>query len=201
MTMAKTGILGGTFNPPHLGHVHAAKAAADALGLDRVFLIPANIPPHKAEPAGATPLQRLEMTKLAAKADKRFSVLDLELRREGKSYSVDTIRELSALYPYDEFWFIVGTDMFLTLHQWFLAEEFLKKTGIAVVPRDAQGLEPIWAQKRMLEETFGARIFVVDVPPLEISSTEVRVGQKRAQVTPEVAEYIRKNGLYGRISP
>ncbi len=114
---------------------------------------------------------------------------------------MDTIRELSALYPDDEFWFIVGTDMFLTLHRWFQAEEFLKKTGIAVVPRDEQGLEPLWAQKHMLEETFGARICVVDVPPLEISSTEIRIGQKRAQVMPEVAEYIRKNGLYRWVSP
>jgi nicotinate-nucleotide adenylyltransferase len=194
--MAKTGILGGTFNPPHLGHLHAARAAAKALSLDRVFLIPTNIPPHKEGPAGATPSQRLEMTRLAAGENQLFSVLDCELRREGKSYSVDTVNELSATYPEDEFWFIVGTDMFLTLHQWHKADELLRKTGIAVVPRDKSGLAPLFAQKQKLEEKFGAKIYVVDVPPLEISSTDIRFGQKQAYISPEVAEYIQNKGLY-----
>ena len=114
----KIGIYGGTFNPPHLGHIAAARAVFELLKLDRLLLIPVGMPPHKDLPAGSpTPAQRLEMTRLAGEQmglGDRVETLDLELRREGRSFTSDTLRQLKELYPDDELWLLMGTDMFLT---------------------------------------------------------------------------------------
>ena len=118
----RIGIYGGTFNPPHLGHLTAAKAAFELLRLDRLLLIPASQPPHKALPAGSPSAeQRLALTRLAAEQlelGDRVEVLDIELRRQGKSYTVDTLEELRRQYPGAELWLLMGTDMFLTFQAW-----------------------------------------------------------------------------------
>ena len=118
----KIGIYGGTFNPIHLGHMAAAKFAAEYLELDKLLLIPAGIPPHKAMAEDtALPEQRLAMTKLAAQSPELAGVAevsDIELRREGKSYTVDTLRALREQYPEDQLYLLMGTDMFLTLQYW-----------------------------------------------------------------------------------
>ena len=117
----KIGIYGGTFNPPHLGHMEAARTAIQVLGLDKLLLIPAGVPPHKAMPEGSPDQdQRLEMTRLAAEQtglDNKVEVLDIELRREGRSYTAETLAQLKEQYPEDELWLLMGTDMFLTLHR------------------------------------------------------------------------------------
>ena len=111
----RIGVYGGTFNPIHRGHLTAARAAADALGLEKVLLIPDNLPPHKALPAGsATGEDRLEMCRLTAGEVPGMEVLDLELRRSGPSYTSDTLAELHAQYPDDELWLLVGSDMCLS---------------------------------------------------------------------------------------
>ena len=110
------GFLGGTFNPPHLGHIHAARAAMEQLGLDELYFIPTGEPPHKVLPEDtASAVQRLEMTRLAASGIPHAKALDLEIRREGPSYSVLTARELLEEDPEGELWLLCGTDMFLTL--------------------------------------------------------------------------------------
>ena len=196
----RIGVLGGTFNPPHIGHTHAASAARDALGLDLVLLIPANLPPHKTIPEGsASTAQRLEMTRLAAQSI-GAQVCTVELDRGGKSYTADTLELLQGMYPGAEIWLIIGTDMFLTIHQWYEPERIFAAARLAVVAREADTQEEICAHKKWLAENYGARADVINTDAVEISSTELRDGEVPAQefLSPEVLEYIRENRLYER---
>ena len=124
----KIGIYGGTFDPPHLGHMEAAKAALDKLGLDRLLIIPDREPPHKDLAAeAATPQQRLDMAALMADGlGPRAEASDLELRREGKSYTADTVEKLHEQFPEDELWLLMGTDMFLTVQNWYQPERIFQ---------------------------------------------------------------------------
>ena len=135
----RIGVYGGTFNPPHLGHVTAARAVFELLKLDRLLLVPAGLPPHKALPAGSpTPEQRLELTRLAGEQlglGDQVQTLDIEVHREGRSFTADTLRQLRAQYPEAELWLLMGTDMFLTLQDWHAPEEILSLAGIAAFGR------------------------------------------------------------------
>ena len=141
----KIGIYGGTFNPPHLGHLTAAAAVVSMLKLDKLLLIPASIPPHKALPAGSpTAEQRLEMTRLAGEQlglGDRVETLDMELRRQGKSYTSDTLAALKAQYPEDELWLLMGTDMFLSFQTWHEPEKIASLAGIAAFGRQIHGFD------------------------------------------------------------
>ena len=127
----KIGVYGGSFNPPHLGHVRAAQACKRALGLDCVLVIPASIPPHKQMASGsATAMERLKLTQLAFSQLPGFEVLDMELRREGKSYTVDTIRALKEQYKQSDLYLMMGTDMFLSFQDWYCPEEIAKNARL-----------------------------------------------------------------------
>ncbi|MCD8005153.1 MAG: nicotinate-nicotinamide nucleotide adenylyltransferase, partial [Oscillospiraceae bacterium] len=138
----KIGIFGGTFDPPHLGHMEAARTAVAALELDRLLFVPARTPPHKNLPEdGASPAQRLEMTELMADGLGMPGVArasGLELEREGKSYTADTLRQLHELFPQDELWLLVGSDMFLSLHRWSRPEEIMALAGVAAFDSTAR---------------------------------------------------------------
>ncbi|MCF2664116.1 nicotinate (nicotinamide) nucleotide adenylyltransferase [Oscillibacter valericigenes] len=203
----KIGIFGGTFNPPHLGHITAAREAFALLGLDRLLLIPAGLPPHKELPAGSpTAAQRLEMTRLAAEATElgdRVEVLDLELRREGRSYTSDTLAALKAQYPEDELWLLMGTDMFLSLQTWHEPERVLSLVNIAAFGRRAADTESSFAvQREYLCRTWPqASIRTLSIPGVvEVSSTELReklkAGQGSDLLAPAVYGYILREGLY-----
>ena len=177
----KIGVYGGTFNPPHLGHITAAKAVFEMLGLDLLLLIPAGVPPHKQMPEGSpTADQRLEMTRLAGEQlglGKKVQVLDLELKREGRSFTADTLEELKKRYPEDELWLLMGTDMFLTLQAWRSPEKILSLAGIAAFGRTEADSEELFAvQREYLSRTYPqARIFTLTIPGVvDISSTELR---------------------------
>ena len=196
----KIGIYGGTFNPPHLGHLTAAKAAIRQLGLDQMLLIPAAVPPHKEIPAGSPDgEQRLAMTKLAfADIWPQVTVTDLELRREGKSYTSDTLRELKEKYPEDELYFLMGTDMFLSLETWHEPEEVMALAHLGVFARERG--DDLSVQKAHLESRYGARITLVDNPDvIEVSSTEIRtdLAAHRDKLAEPVWGYIRREQLYG----
>lgn len=201
----KTGIYGGSFNPIHKGHLTAALSAARQLGLDRLFLIPASVPPHKQLSAdSATAQQRLEMTLLAtAEMDCKVEVLDIELKRTGKSYTSDTLRELKAQYPDDELWLLMGTDMFLSLQTWHEPEVIMSLASIGAFSRTVEGEdEEFAAQEKFLEETYGARVVTLENPRvIEISSTQVRAslpkGDGKEYLTAAVYGYILRHGLYG----
>ena len=200
----RIGVYGGTFNPIHRGHLTAARAAADALGLEKVLLIPDNLPPHKALPAGsATGDDRLEMCRLTAGEVPGMEVLDLELRRSGPSYTSDTLAELHAQYPDDELWLLVGSDMFLSLQEWHEPERILSLAGIAAFHRTrGDETERFAQQKANLEQIYGARVALLENPDVvEISSTELRVqlaqGRGRSFLTEAVCGYVLRRGLYG----
>ncbi len=192
--------MGGTFNPPHMGHLNAATAAKENIPLDKLILIPAGIPPHKkmAENS-ATVEQRLEMTRLCAE-EIGAEVSDVEIRREGKSFTVDTLAHFRDVYPDAELWLIMGTDMFLTVETWRRAEEILKKTCIAAVPRNDGDMKKLREHSEFLREKYGARTRIIDVAAVTISSTELRpdvADEKSLGYLPErVREYIAEHKLY-----
>lgn len=202
----KIGIYGGTFNPPHLGHITAAQAAFAMLELDRLFLIPTGLPPHKDLPAGTpTAEQRLEMTRLAGEQlglGNRVEVLDMEVHREGKSYTADTLRQIHGQYPEAELWLLMGTDMFLTLQAWHAPEEIFSLAGVAAFGRTEEDTRDLFAiQREALCSAYpAARIFTLTIPGVvTVSSTDLR-GQLDAGamlLAPAVYGYILRNKLYG----
>lgn len=203
----KIGIYGGTFNPPHLGHMAAAKTAAQVLGLDRLILIPAATPPHKPLPEGSpTAQQRLDMVRLMADnlgLPGVVEVSSMELEREGKSYTSDTLAALREQFPSDELWLLMGTDMFLTLQNWHEPERILSMAGICAFGRTEQDGEALFAPQRdYLQKTFNATVTTITLPGLvDVSSTQLRdvldEGQGEEYLCPAVYGYILLNGLYG----
>ena len=201
----KIGIYGGTFNPPHLGHMAAAKAAVAALGLDKLLLIPAAIPPHKALPSDTpAPEHRLAMVeKWADGMGAGVEVSALELEREGKSYTSDTLRAIRQTYPDAELWLLMGTDMFLTLHLWHEPEVILSLAGICAFGRTEQDGEALFApQREHLQKNFDAKITTITLPGLvDISSTRLREqlenGGGGQYLLPSVYGYILMHRLYG----
>ena len=199
------GVYGGTFDPPHWGHITAARAAMEQLGLDKLVLIPDRVPPHKALPEGsASPEQRLEMAALAtAELGKRAEVSDWELRRNGPSYTSDTLAELRREYPEDTLWLLMGSDMFLSLQTWHAPEEIMALARIAPFSREAEDESAAFAaQKVRLEREYGAQICIVQNPEVrELSSTEVRAalaaGQGGDLLPPAVYGYVLREHLYG----
>lgn len=198
----KIGIYGGTFDPPHLGHMEAARAAVAVLGLDRLLFVPAGQPPHKKLSAeSAAPEQRLEMTRLMADGlllPGIAEVSDLELARDGKSYTVETLQILKERFPEDELWLLMGTDMFLTIQNWHRAPEILKLAGLAPFARtEADSGELLEIQGRYLSENFGAKVCIIQLPEIhEISSTQVRSQKSGEGLWPPVWGYILRHRLY-----
>lgn len=204
----KIGVYGGTFDPPHMGHMKSARAAMDLLELDKLLFIPARIPPHKALPTvTASPEARFEMTALMADGmglKERVEVVDIELRRFGdKSYTVDTLETLREQYPDDELWFLMGSDMFLTVLNWYQSERIVKLANIGAFARSNEdNLDMLLFHAGALERGYGAKVKLLPLPEVtEISSTEIRetvIGEKGDTFlwTP-VYGYILKNKLYG----
>ncbi len=199
----KIGIYGGTFDPPHLGHMYAAQAAMSLLELDKLLFVPAKQPPHKALSGNsAAPEQRLAMTRLTADAlldPEKVYVDDLELEREGKSYTSDTLRQMRKRYPGDQLWLLMGTDMFLSLQDWHESQEILSMAGIAAFSRArSDSDELLQRQKKLLEDRFGATVRILRLPQVyEVSSTQIREQGDGTHLPDAVWGYILRNGLYG----
>ncbi len=198
----RIGIMGGTFNPPHTGHINAAKAARRELALSKLILIPTATPPHKKIAEGsATAEQRLDMTGILAKL-LGAEVSDIEIARGGKSYTVDTLATLSDKYPEDELWLIVGTDMFLTLEEWKSPERIFELSSIACVPRGDGDQEKLLSYSEILRKKYGAETRIIDVPAVTISSSELRPGiradEMKKFIPEEISSYIKENKLYAK---
>ena len=197
----KIGIYGGTFNPVHTGHIHAAKQAVEILGLTKLLMIPDRIAPHKEIPAGSpTPEQRLEMLELAVAGEEKIRVSDIELKREGKSFTYLTVEALAELYPGAELYLLMGTDMFLSFHTWRNPERITAKAALAVMYRGEKGeAEKIEARKAEMEAA-GVRVSLVKNDTIPISSTQLRrliaFGCADAFLPAGVGAYIREKGLY-----
>jgi nicotinate-nucleotide adenylyltransferase len=195
------GILGGTFNPPHAGHLVMAQEARDQLGLDRVVLMPAGVPPHKELVPGADPgaPARLELCRLAAAGDEGLGVCDLELRRPGPSFTVDTLRVLHERDPEHELTFIVGGDMAQTLPSWREPEAVLGLARLAVAERSGVRREALREQLAPLHGS--GRVAFFDMPRLDISSSDIRLrvaeGRPIRHLVPDaVAAEICARGYY-----
>ena len=198
--MARVGILGGTFNPPHIAHLVCASEAAAQLALDRVLLTPVAVPPHKEPRGDPGPAERLELCRLAAADDPRLEVCDIEVARGGASYTADTLRELRRRAPHDELTFILGADIALGLQSWHEPDVVLDLATLAIAERTGAAHEQIAAH---LAQAFGgrARLRFFHMPRIDVSSSEIRDrvsdGRPIRYLVPDkVAERIERGGLY-----
>ena len=198
--MERIGIYGGSFNPPHIGHIQAAQQAIRTLKLDKLLLIPAGIPPHKVMP-GNTPTgeERLEMLRIAA-VEETMEVCDIEVKREGPSYTYETVEQLRLRFPDAELYLLMGTDMFLSFQTWKNPQRILDCVTLAVMYRGEKGESLKIAEKKAEMEGLGAKIVLVENKITAISSTQLRrllaFGCSGAYLPQGVGEYIRERGLY-----
>ncbi len=198
--MTAVGILGGTFNPPHLAHMVCASEARAQLALARVLLVPAGVPPHKPIDDEPGPQHRLAMCRLAAEGHRDWlRVSAIEIERDGPSYTVDTLREIHATQPGDELTFIVGGDMAWSLPSWHEPEAILELASVAVAERAGARREEVRARLAGLRGV--ERISYINVPRLDISSSALRRRVREGRpidylVADAVADYIEQRRLY-----
>jgi nicotinate-nucleotide adenylyltransferase len=190
----RIGIMGGTFDPIHVGHLRAAENAREALALDRVEFVPAHVPPHRAGPL-SSPLDRYAMVCLATSAHPSFVASDRELRRDGPSYTVDTVRSVLEETPGAEVVLIVGSDTFPEMASWKDPQELFSLCSVAVVDRPEDGAP------RAEGPAADREVTLVRGPGLAVSATTVRQRVREGRsvrylVPPAVEEYITKKGLY-----
>jgi len=218
--MTDIGILGGTFDPIHLGHTLPAKVVAERLALDKVLFIPANIPPHKATP-NVSAKQRTAMVKLACNNERLFQCDSRELQRDGHSFTVDTLKELSQAYPQSRLYFIIGLDSLLTFTTWHKYQEILTLCHLVVNTRPNYHLSSLnQATKNLLKDhqiddvrilkksTCGAIYLLsntIDTANttlnIDLSSSQIRQRLTKKQncqalLAPAVLDFINKNKLY-----
>lgn len=186
----RLGLFGGTFNPPHAGHIAVAQAALEQLALDRVIWMPSARPPHKA--VGVPPAHRLAMTQLATSDQPDFDVSDLELRRAGRSFTADTLDALHALHPDARWWLILGEDSLATFPTWRDPERIVAHARLAVYRR---------GDEQPIDSPFADYVDWIDAPRVDVSSTDLRerLSEGRSiggQMPAAVAKYARLHRLY-----
>ena len=197
--MARTGVLGGSFNPVHYGHLLLADEVLEALGLDRILFVPAGVPPHKSPALLARAEDRFAMVRLATAGHPRFEVSDLELRRAGPSYTVDTLEALGI--PRADLFLVVGSETFLDLLSWREPRRIAELAQLVVVPRVGSAFDPDSAAARKVVHGIGQEPLIVRATSLPISASDlrrrVREGRSLAFRLPDaVIGYIATRGLY-----
>ena len=195
----KTGIFGGAFNPVHLGHIGLAKNYLSALSLDRIIFIPTSVAPHKSSEEFASNEHRINMLSLALEGESSFEISDIEFKREGKSYTFDTLCELKRQYPEDEFYLIMGSDQFLYFNNWYKAEEIASLATLCTAARNEQDFKKLLDFKS--ENGYLKNAVITDFDVFEISSSALRDMIKNRKniekyVSKAVADYIKENNLY-----
>lgn len=197
----KTAMFGGSFNPIHNGHIELANVCKEQVSLDRILIIPTAVTPNKDNSQMISPLHRLNMCRIACKPYSHLEVSDIEINREGKSYTKDTLKALKNLYPDDELFLIVGADMFLSLLQWKNYEEIFSLATIIASPRDENSCAKLLSFSEKLKN-YGAKSIILKNPVMTVSSTEIRRKiQNKEDVSDllsyDVFKYIANNKLYG----
>ena len=197
----KIGILGGTFNPIHNGHIQLAQYCKNELLLDKIFLIPTYTPPHKISKDLADETHRLTMCSLASENLDDFEVCDIEIKRQGKSYTFETLISLKELYPDDEFYLIMGADMFLTLDKWKNPESIFANAVIITIPRNDSDKEELESYYNAVIKDMGAKAVILPNNVQTVSSTFIRenIGDYNTisdLIDKKVYEYIISNNLY-----
>lgn len=197
----RVGVYGGTFAPVHIGHVQAAKAFMEQMKLDYLFIIPTAIPPHKQVDASDDPIHRLRMCELAFEGIDGIVISDIEIRRGGKSYTYDTLVELSR--PDARLFLLCGTDMVLTFDKWYRYEDILGLCYPTYVRREKDALLDARIVQKIGEyyQKHGVMFRKILVEPIDISSSEIRAAIKEnkdvsGMICPSVEKYIREHGLY-----
>lgn len=201
MDRQRVGVLGGTFDPIHYGHLAAAEEAREVLELAKVIFVPSGRPPHKRFHEMVGSEHRWKMTVLATEDNPAFAVSRVELDRPGTSYTVDTLRLLQEQMPDSELYFVTGADMFLDLPAWKEPEEILRSYHFVAVTRPGWDLERLDGRLSLLVERYRSQVHILRVPGVAVSSTEIRqrlqVGRSvRYLVADRVVQYIQQEGLY-----
>lgn len=198
MKKTRVGIFGGTFNPPHIGHVEAAKAFAEQMALDELIIMPAFLPPHKSCDLTVTSNERFEMCKIAFKDVDRATVSDLEISRGGKSFTYLTLEELKR--DDRELYFLCGTDMILTMDMWRNPDIIFSLAEICYIRRENDSETTDLIEKKCDEyrSIYGASVHPIVADVIEISSSDIRGTDSVAAeyLLPDVLEYVRKKGFY-----
>lgn len=199
--MRKIGIMGGTFDPIHTGHLMLAEWALDAAGLDQVWIIPTGQSYMKADRKVLPGRERLHMVKLAAEGNDKLKCLDLEIEREGYTYSYETMEHLKELYPEDSFYFIEGADCLFSMENWKYPERLLGSCTILAAVRGDSSFQKLEEKRAELLDKFGGEIQLMPFPQMEISSTDIRnrlaEGKSIRYMVPDrVLQYIQEKGLY-----
>ena len=200
------GIYGGTFSPPHDGHLNAITAFLCEVALDKLLVMPAKLPPHKIIDPHDHPEHRLAMTRLMLSDhpewDSRLSVCDWEINQSEKSYTVYTLRHFKK--EADRLFFLMGTDMLLSFHEWYMPDDISRLATLVFMRReqsDAEIDKKIANQLEFLKKKFGAEIIELSSRVLPLDSTSLRSalsrGERPSGIRPAVYDYIKKNGLYG----
>lgn len=197
-----TAIFGGSFDPVHLGHVNVVKSLIGAVPhISRVIIMPAAVSPFKLDKApGATAEQRLEMCRRTFESIPKCEVSDLEIKREGPSYTVDTLEYLREKYPHEELLLTVGSDSLMTLPTWYRAEDIMKLARIAAVSRSDSDSEMIDGYAEKVRQS-GGSVMIIKTQPFEISSSEIRGMAAENKdisryVSEKTAEYIKEHSIY-----
>lgn len=199
--MSKIGILGGTFNPIHKGHILLGEYCRKNLSLDKIMLIPTYTPPHKSSNQLAGETHRMDMCRIATENLSDFSVSDIEIQRKGKSYTYQTLTALKEIYPKDTLYLIMGADMFLSLDKWKNPEIIFEKAVIVAVPRNESDKNDLNVYYSSVIKNLGAKAIILDEPVMQVSSTYVRDNIDNYKlieslVDRNVYNYIVKNNLY-----
>lgn len=199
--MSRIGLFGGTFNPPHIAHLRLAEKAIEGAGLDRMIIMPAFLPPHKASDRLLKGEDRLELCRRTF-CGAKYEISDLELRRKGKSYTVKTIEQLRKLYPDDEFFLVIGSDMLLSFDKWYRYEDILNCASLCVMTREKSVSRKTLSEycKSVLKLPEN-RFIILECEAFELSSTEVRQkameGRNLSDMLTEKAnEYIKEKAFY-----
>lgn len=195
----KIGLYGGAFNPVHNGHLALAEHFKNALELERLIFIPTHVPPHKSVDGLVSGEHRINMLSLALSGLDYCSVSDIEFRREGKSYTYDTVCELKKIYPDDEFFLIVGADQYFDFQKWYRADELLRQVTVCSAARENNQYRQMLEYKSKHDNMQNTVVCNFDVT--EISSSKIRnmisTGQSVTEFVPDsVLRYIKENNLY-----
>ena len=201
----RIGILGGTFNPVHMGHLFMAEHARVEMELDMILFIPTGVPYMKNSKEILPSDSRMKMLELSIASNPYFLTSDIEIKREGNTYTFETLEELHQLYPNAELFFLVGADCLFTIERWYQPQRIFDNCTLLAGNRNDVPQKELLEKKQFLENRFHAKVVLLDVPQIDISSTKVRDNVKqgksiRYMVTNQVHDYILQNNYYREVN-
>ncbi len=199
--MQRLGIFGGTFNPPHIGHIHIASEALNGAMLDKMLFVPCGNPPHKRVEGDATPKHRFEMTQIAISNYPKFEITDLEIRSSEYSYTAKTLELLKGIYPGSRLCFVVGGDSLRDMESWYQPQKIFQLSEIVALRRGGMENQVFDESVDFYRKKYDADITIVDIDPVDVSSSTLRAKIAQGEdtgnlVDKKVLEYINKFEIY-----